>query len=115
MTAKVLDHRYATQVPTLSLKAQAALDNCQAETGFNSYREYLNYHREEDPGLRRLFEDTEQPANDKYPVPCPGCLILSVCKNGQLSSGETLITRFRTDIIEALCDPPEDARIQVII
>ena len=114
------DHAFS-----LSSKAQAVLENARAETGFESYLAYLKFHSNDYQSLEKLVElfDIEKESVPLDPNVLgrlfresgPGQLfwpgtVLNLTRCGGLS-----INKIGTPIIEALCHPPDDADLQILL
>lgn len=107
---------------SLSPKAQAVLQASRARTGFDSYRAYLDFHRKENPELEDLAAilgtPTEPNAEPPYTHRGPkqkSSLVLNVSTSWHLSVDHVHSDVDGTNIIEAICDPPKDAHLQIIV
>ncbi|KAL8656689.1 MAG: hypothetical protein Q9226_002588, partial [Calogaya cf. arnoldii] len=113
---------------TLSPNVQAILQAAKAETGFDSYHAYLAFHDENTRAyerlcgpLRPLDESKEEPhaINRKIKFQ-EGCAVLNVSEDGRISTDAVHCTQndestHGTDMVEALCHPPPDTKLQICI
>ena len=98
---------------SLSPKAQARLKSAQEMTGFESYRDYLNFYQECYPGfdktLSMLFEQRQvEIQEDGSDLGWPLNMVNLTEEGGVLNQGDQ-------NIIEALCDPPRGTSLQIIL
>lgn len=113
-------HNDGNLLPSTSLspKAQAALQSCRAETDFDSYYAFLDFHRSVVAELGILTRDL-----DGLPIPREsiqitggvGSRVMNVSKDCYISLSAPHSDVHQTNIIEALCDPPSDAQLQIVI
>ncbi|KAL8717484.1 MAG: hypothetical protein Q9225_005277 [Loekoesia sp. 1 TL-2023] len=104
------------KLPALSTEALASLQASKKETGFDSYRTYLEFHRAAYPRLERLSAYLDARPHHKHRQLGWAGSVLNVSKSRsvlvdpihQLSEGGT-------EIIEALCHPPENAGLQIVL
>ena len=111
----------------LSPEAQAVLEGSRIQTGFSSYHEYLKYHLHSYPSLERLcsttgrlpgqpeiFTDNRKWDSVYQPHWIGSVLNLSIAWDISLN-GPVCKDTAGIDIIEALCHPPEDAQLQILL
>lgn len=100
----------------LSTEALALLQASKAETGFDSYCAYLDFHAPADPGLRRLSSALKGWPHRTYPEAKWIGSVLNVSKSrSSLVNQIHQVDDFGTEIIEALCCPPETACLQIVL
>lgn len=111
-----------TKSSSLSRKAQAVMQACRARTGFDSYHAYLYFHGENNSALKNLcrtLRPLEGMAAEKLDtdreLKQEGSLVLNISKDWQVSVDDLHRDEKGTDIIEAVCHPPEDAQLQIIM
>ncbi|KAL8920294.1 MAG: hypothetical protein Q9208_006362 [Pyrenodesmia sp. 3 TL-2023] len=102
---------------SLSPKAQASLQSCRAETDFDSYHAFLVFHKSQDTELGVLDESLGRCTNPiDFRTPSDlGSRVLNISKDCDISFSPPHSEVHQTNIIEALCDPPEDAQLQIVI
>ncbi|KAL8924898.1 MAG: hypothetical protein Q9208_003781 [Pyrenodesmia sp. 3 TL-2023] len=115
-------HNHLVQSVPLSTKALALLQASKAETGFDSYCAYLDFHSTADPQLEELSSAlksrTEDDAGPRrtYPQAKWTGSVLNVSKSrSSVVSHINQRDKLGTDIIEALCSPPEAACLQIVL
>ncbi|KAL8812846.1 MAG: hypothetical protein Q9223_007190 [Gallowayella weberi] len=102
--------------PSLSARAQALLQASRVETGFDSYLAYLDFHAKEDPRMfklsRLLTNYTRHVRQDRTDAETNWAgSILSVLETDiSLEHSD----KVGTQIIETLCHPPQEARLQIV-
>lgn len=101
---------------SLSPKAQASLQSCRAETNFDSCNAYLEPHgyRDWKTGLDIWNLNEVELGSFKVPEDL-GSRVLNVSKNCHVSLSARHSDLHHTNVIEALCDPPHDARLQIVL
>ncbi len=111
-----------TKFSSLSQKAQAVMQACRARTGFDSYHAYLNFHGEYKSALKTLcgtLRPLEGVAAEELDtareIKQKDSLVLNISKDWQVSVDDLHRDERGTDIIEAVCHPPEDAQLQIIM
>ncbi len=100
----------------LSTEALALLQASKAETGFDSYCAYLDFHAPADPQLRELSSALKGWPRRTYPLSKWIGSVLSVSKSRDSLVGQIhQVDELGTEIIETLCCPPETAFLQVVL
>ncbi|KAL8826501.1 MAG: hypothetical protein Q9170_007377 [Blastenia crenularia] len=101
----------------LSAEAQTALQVCRAETGFDSYTAYLDFHGTNDAALSKLSARLKNVNEQTAASPSAWIgSVLNVSDTQRVSVNQ--IDQFGnsgTEIIGALSHPPEDTRVQVLL
>ena len=103
----------ADETTPLSDEAQAVLDNVRSQTGFASYRAYLESHKKDYPSFKNILD----PHHLRIDVAWSGA-VLNLGKNGGLSTSEYCDSDPPgqcTRVVEALCHPPLDAELQIVL
>ncbi len=128
-THNIESERYQSQshargTSLLSPKAQADLQRCRTETGFSSYRAYLEFHKEHHSSLNELSEAfqaiSEQAFRERLSSRWQGSdsagSVLSVTKDwGLLTNDPSRSDDYGTEIIETFCHPPEGTQLQIVL
>lgn len=105
---------------SLSPKAQARLKSAQEKTGFRSYVDYLEFHDERYPSLARLCHSLFLDRDDRFRNPDSdrgwlGTMVNLTEEGVVLKYNDQEAFTQEHNIIEALCDPPKDTSLQIIL
>ncbi|KAL8806368.1 MAG: hypothetical protein Q9182_001398 [Xanthomendoza sp. 2 TL-2023] len=114
-----------TKPPPLSARAQALLQASKAETGFDSYHAYIEFHAKEHPRLARLGEELVKfngrvdgpflpefrPKRRSKESKWAGSILNVLESDISLEHSD----KYGTQLIETLCHPPEEARLQIVL
>ncbi|KAL8855825.1 MAG: hypothetical protein Q9178_007540 [Gyalolechia marmorata] len=113
---------------SLSPEAQASLQSCREETDFDSYYAFLMFHisNDDDESWKPAYVDKElallsyglqrPPDPTEFRTPSDlGSRVLNISKDCKISMSAPHSDVHHTSIIEALCDPPKDAQLQIAV
>jgi hypothetical protein len=104
------------KICSLSPAAQAHLDEAKAQTGFASYSAYLKCYQPGYPGLRRLHPHFQRGSALPKVVSRWQGSVISLTRASGLPLQEYVCTDTQgAGIVEALCDPPDDTRLQIVL
>ncbi|KAL8885949.1 MAG: hypothetical protein Q9192_006563 [Flavoplaca navasiana] len=112
----------------VGLPCSGILKSEREQPEFDSYRAYLWFHNEDATAFSRLCgasRSSTDPGDETiFPNRKPsfqrGSAVLNLSEAGQLSTDEGYCTQDegdgpRTDMVEALCHPPPDTKIQIAV
>lgn len=110
---------HLVQSVPLSPEALALLQASKAETGFDGYCAYLDFHGTADPQLKELssvLKSRIDRPRRTYPQAKWIGSVLNVSKSrSSLVDQIHQLDELGTEIIEALCHPPETACLQIVL